>query len=193
MTKVFIVDDENIAIRRLESLLKDFAFFSIIGKSNNAEEAVKEIVRNKPDLIFLDIELGDLTGFDVLDSIRKLGIMSKVIFVTAHNHYAIKALREKALDYLLKPVDLVDLKNAINNFLSSDIEETLKIKINKFSFLTNQEKSVLVFLAQGKTSKQTGEQMGLSSLTIDTYRRNILKKFNANNLIDLLNKINSSS
>jgi len=193
MTKVFIVDDENIAIRRLESLLKDFTSFLIIGKSNNAEEAVKEIVRNKPDLIFLDIELGDLTGFDVLDSIRKLGIMAKVIFVTAHNHYAIKALREKALDYLLKPVDLSELKNAINNFLSSDIEETIKIKINKFSFLTNQEKSVLAQLAQGKTSKQTGGQMGLSALTIDTYRRNILKKFEANNLIDLLNKINSSS
>jgi two-component system LytT family response regulator len=79
--------------------------------ASSVTEAVQSIKQNKPDLVFLDIELSGGSGFDVLDSLE--GQSFEVIFISAYNHYAIKAIRFSALDYLMKPIDVDDFKTAI--------------------------------------------------------------------------------
>ncbi len=107
--KVFIVDDHPEAIDQLKKLSKTHCpEFNITGFANSVNEAVKLIPSHNPELLFLDVELPDGFGFDVLE---KLDVKPKmVVFVTAHADYAIRAFRANAIDYMLKPVDEEELK-----------------------------------------------------------------------------------
>ena len=100
--KALIIDDEPLARQRLENLLKDVSEIELIGLCSTGKEAVLKIKELNPDIVFLDIQMKDMTGFDVLE---KLSITNRplVIFVTAYDEYALKAFDNFAFDYLLKP------------------------------------------------------------------------------------------
>lgn len=104
MIRALIVDDEPMARQELAAQLREMARCEIVGTCANAFEAVKEISRQRPNVIFLDIQMPVLSGFDLLNMIDPT-IMPYVVFVTAYDEYALKAFEEKTLDYLLKPVD----------------------------------------------------------------------------------------
>jgi two-component system LytT family response regulator len=112
MNSVVIVDDEPPARRKLARLLGAHPGFRITGEAGAGHAAVAVISELRPDLLFLDVELPDITGFDVLnqlpDAIRPL-----TIFVTAYNHYAVEAFHVRALDYLLKPVSATRFNAAL--------------------------------------------------------------------------------
>jgi two-component system LytT family response regulator len=99
--RAIIVDDESLARTELLSQLNDFPQVEVIGEAADAEAAYDLITALSPDLVFLDIDLGVKSGFDLLERIDS-GF--KVVFVTAHNEFAIRAFEVNALDYLLKPV-----------------------------------------------------------------------------------------
>jgi two-component system LytT family response regulator len=99
--KAIIVDDEYLAREELACQLKDFPQVEIIGEASNIEKAYELISTLRPDLVFLDIDLGVNSGFDLLE---RIDTGFRVIFVTAHNDFAIRAFEVNALDYLLKPV-----------------------------------------------------------------------------------------
>jgi two-component system LytT family response regulator len=99
--RTLIVDDEPLARRRIRSLLKAEAEIAVVGEAGNGPEAIEAIHRLHPQLVFLDVEMPEMDGFDVL---RALDQMPTIIFVTAHKHYAIAAFEARALDYVLKPV-----------------------------------------------------------------------------------------
>jgi len=116
MATAIIVDDENKSIKNLEFLIQNYCKeINVVNTANNALEAVKIILQEKPDIIFLDVQMPGYSGFDVLDQLQ--GIEAKIIFTTAHKEYAIQALRKGAFDYLLKPVDVEDLKNCVDRVL----------------------------------------------------------------------------
>ncbi|GGI57599.1 DNA-binding response regulator [Winogradskyella haliclonae] len=100
--KVIIIDDEHLARKRLANLIDEVSEFKLLSQCSNGEQAIKEIEDLKPDLIFLDIEMKDMTGFDVLEKLT-MEILPTIIFVTAYDNYAIKAFDSFAFDYLLKP------------------------------------------------------------------------------------------
>ncbi|MBP6513696.1 MAG: LytTR family transcriptional regulator DNA-binding domain-containing protein [Steroidobacteraceae bacterium] len=104
MIRTLIVDDEALARRGLELRLRDAADFEIVGEAVNGREAIEAIVRLKPDLVFLDIQMPGLGGFDVLRQLPA-DSMPMAVFVTAYDKYALEAFEAQALDYLLKPVD----------------------------------------------------------------------------------------
>jgi len=104
MIRTLIIDDEQHAREELAALLMELGGIEIIGSCANAMEAVKAIHHDKPELIFLDIKMPAIDGFDLLSMIDE-EIMPYVVFVTAFDEYALKAFDEKTLDYLLKPVD----------------------------------------------------------------------------------------
>jgi two-component system LytT family response regulator len=113
MIKALIIDDEPSALRGLESILKLFCpGVQVIGFGTGVSDGLEQIKQLKPELVFLDIELGDGTGFDILQQVGNTNF--SVIFVTAFDHYAIKALRVNAVDYLLKPVDPDELIAAVS-------------------------------------------------------------------------------
>ncbi len=104
MIKVLIVDDEFHAREELAVLLQELGEVEIIGNCASAMDAIKVINHEHPDVVFLDIKMPVLDGFDLLGMIDD-EVMPYVVFVTAFDEYALKAFEEKTLDYLLKPVD----------------------------------------------------------------------------------------
>ena len=110
--KTVLVDDEPLALKRLERMLgKHRDAIDIVGKAESGADAVTLINDVRPDLIFLDIQMPELTGFDVLE---RLDYTPLVIFSTAYDQYALKAFEVNSIDYLLKPVDPERLKQAVD-------------------------------------------------------------------------------
>lgn len=102
--KTIIVDDERLARRELRRLLKAIEDVAVTAEANNGIEAVAVIAKERPDLVFLDIEMPGLNGLQVAEKMLRDAIPAHVIFVTAYDHYAIKAFEVNAVDYLLKPI-----------------------------------------------------------------------------------------
>lgn len=112
-----IVDDERLARQALKNSLKEFPRINIIGEANSIEQAVEVIGSLNPDVIFLDIQLQGETGFDLFD---RMEISSKVIFVTAHDSFALRAFEVNALDYLLKPVSHIRLAGTLERLFNNE-------------------------------------------------------------------------
>ncbi|HEY5689186.1 MAG TPA: LytTR family DNA-binding domain-containing protein [Yeosuana sp.] len=113
--KCLIIDDDPF----IQDLLQDklthyFPEIQILGIASSGNEGIESIKSLQPNLIFLDVEMTDMTGFEMLSRLNNIDF--KTIFITSYNHYAIKAIRFNALDYLLKPFDIEELKNAIKRF-----------------------------------------------------------------------------
>ncbi|MBL7963892.1 MAG: response regulator transcription factor [Flavobacteriales bacterium] len=106
--RTIIVDDEPIARARLGRLLAQDPELELVAECRNGQEAVDTIIKSRPDLLFLDVEMPGMNGFQVLEQLHRLnghGPVPFVVFVTAHDHYALKAFDVNAVDFLLKPYD----------------------------------------------------------------------------------------
>ncbi len=103
MIRALIVDDEPHAREELTSLLDETGAFAIVGRCGNAVEAIQAIRGLRPDVVFLDIQMPAISGFELLSMIDDTDLPD-VVFVTAHDEHALRAFEERALDYLLKPV-----------------------------------------------------------------------------------------
>ncbi|SHF89451.1 LytR/AlgR family response regulator transcription factor [Chryseobacterium sp. OV279] len=128
--KVIIVDDERLSREELKKTLKMYDDFVLIGEAENADDAKHLIETEMPDLLFLDIQMPEKSGFDLLES---LDHVPAVLFVTAYDQYAVQAFEVNALDYLMKPIreerfakaiekirDAVNQKSSLNNGVTKD-------------------------------------------------------------------------
>ncbi len=118
MIRVLIVDDEFHAREELSVLLEDIGGVEIVGSCENAMEAIRMVNHEHPDVLFLDIKMPVLDGFDLLGMIEE-EVMPYVVFVTAFDEYALKSFEEKTLDYLLKPVDPEHLSRAMQKICAA--------------------------------------------------------------------------
>jgi two-component system, LytTR family, response regulator len=129
--RVIIVED-MIAIRQgIEDFLRQQPGFIVIGTCGTVSDAIVLIHNTKPDLLLLDIGLPDGTGFDILE---QLPAPTKVIFLTAHHEFAIKAIRYGAIDYLLKPLDENELREALQRVIDAQplLQEQIAITLHSF-------------------------------------------------------------
>ena len=109
----FIIDDEFQSRNFLHKMLQQyFPESEVAGEASSVKDGLKGIIECKPDIVFLDIQLQDGTGFDLLSQLPKIDFA--LIFITAYNQYAIKAFRFNAIDYLLKPIVIEELIEAVN-------------------------------------------------------------------------------
>ncbi len=116
--KTIIIDDEQNARENLKIILNDFCpDLSVVGEAGSADEARGLMKDLKPDLLFLDINMPKEDGFEFLDSLENKNI--SVIFVTAHNQFAMKALKIGAIDYIEKPIDIEELQVAVRKVIDS--------------------------------------------------------------------------
>jgi two-component system LytT family response regulator len=142
--KALIVDDERLARRELRSLLSKHDRIEIIGEAESIRQAESLIQAERPDVIFLDIQLSGETGFDLLE---KVETDFKTIFVTAFDAYAIRAFEVNALDYLLKPVNPERLEKAIEKLLHDEISNSNDLRPLEFDdrlFLEIGQRSVFL-------------------------------------------------
>lgn len=117
MIKAIIIDDEVRARSLLATMLKEYcADIEVVASCEDLPNGVKAIRKQKPDLVFLDIEMPGHSGLELLDFFDEQEINFSIIFITAYNSYAIQAFKLSAVDYLLKPVEPEDLENAVERF-----------------------------------------------------------------------------
>jgi two-component system, LytTR family, response regulator len=121
MMRALIVDDEIYSREEMEAMLKETGEFVVLGKCANALEAIQAINKEKPEVLFLDVQMPVINGFELLGMIDEK-VMPSVVFVTAYDAYALKAFEKNALDYLLKPVEKERLSKTI---------EKLKIRLGE--------------------------------------------------------------
>ncbi|WP_299526889.1 response regulator [Winogradskyella sp.] len=119
MRKVVIVDDEAAGRQLIKEYLEDYSELILLGEANNGVDAVKIINEFKPDLVFLDVQMPGMTGFDVLTHLEEL---PQIIFSTAYDQYALKAFEVHAVDYLLKPYTKDRFKVAVDR-LKQNVEQ----------------------------------------------------------------------
>lgn len=153
--KVVIIDDEVDARVTLSNFLKrKCSSVEIVGFGQSVKTGIESIITHKPDLIFLDIKMGDGTGFDLVNQ-TDIG-NAKVVFTTAYNEFAIKAFRINAFDYLLKPINPHELVEVVNKYVQSfnnstenvDIASKVNLKRGTRISINNGNSFKLIYSAQ---------------------------------------------
>ncbi|MCF6268379.1 MAG: LytTR family DNA-binding domain-containing protein [Melioribacteraceae bacterium] len=147
MLKIVIVEDDTATRDLLKNMIsQSLSDIEIIGETDSVTGGIKSIQENNPDVVLLDINLSDGNGFEILEKTQSNDYM--VIFITAYNNYAIKAFRISAIDYLLKPVDINDLIDALKKCKKQKEIGELNIKLDAlFSNLkseVNQDKKIVL-------------------------------------------------
>jgi two-component system LytT family response regulator len=129
---VVIIDDEPPARAKLVRFVEELDDFRVVAQASTVEEGIAAVKNATPDVLFLDIQLGNRSGFDILDALRD-GAAPLVVFTTAYSEYAVKAFELQALDYLLKPFDrdrftrsIERTRNALKEPDHSDVEERVR-------------------------------------------------------------------
>jgi len=110
--RAVIIDDDQLNIELVENFCKKYTpFVEVVGTAESVEEGIQELIDKKPDVLFLDMQINNLTGFDVLEAIHQPELM--VIMITAYEKFAVKAFSYDVMHYLLKPLRIADFTNAL--------------------------------------------------------------------------------
>jgi two-component system LytT family response regulator len=141
-----IVDDERLARAELKKMLSEYPGIEIVGEASNVDEGIELINLQDPDILFLDIQMPEKTGFDLLQAIDRLPL---VVFTTAHDEFAIKAFEVSAMDYLLKPIDPNRLADTVQklNGIEDKKEFPIENRIDQRNILTDIDQ---VFVKDGE-------------------------------------------
>lgn len=191
--RVLIVDDHEVVRVGLRTLLSRVESVEVIGEAGNVSEALEKIRHVSPDVVLLDVRLGDGNGFDVCREVQKLEGNIRVLVLTsfADDNIVVEAISAGADGYLLKEINRDGLIDAIMKVASgqSVLDPAVTGRVfgkvqsmvnnpttNKLTLLSAQERRVLALVAEGKTNKEIAAVMGLSDKTIKNYLSNILDK-----------------
>lgn len=183
--RTIIIDDERLAREELKSLLKDYLEIEIIDEAKNGEEGIAKIGELAPDLIFLDVNMPGMTGFEMLKQLEEIPY---VIFITAYDEFALKAFEVNALDYVLKPVDPERLKEAIKKLhkreeedsseatTTAQLERKKTLTITDKVFIKDGEKCWFVDLSKIRMLESDGNYV---KVYFDNFRPLILRSLNS--------------
>lgn len=148
MVKTLIIDDESKAVNLLKKTIEyNFHGQFEIETALLPEEGIAKIRHFHPELIYLDIEMPGMTGFELLEALPEINF--KVIFTTAHDHYAIRAIRHNALDYLLKPVNADDLAAAVFRFFHQQHDDGSVYQRQLKGFFAHEDRSLAITTCDG--------------------------------------------
>jgi DNA-binding NarL/FixJ family response regulator len=192
--RTIIVDDEPGAVNRLMRLLKMFSEMELVASCTFAAKSVDLILQQRPEVVFLDVEMPVMSGFEVIHKVEESHFHPLYIIITAYNHYTKTAIKKQVFDYLEKPVDFDELKETLERLRlaiqkPSDWIENLNFSPQVMASLTTREAEMLPYMLKGLTSRDIADQLYLSKHTIDTYRRQILHKLEASNTAELIYKL----
>jgi two-component system LytT family response regulator len=139
LIRVLIIDDEPEVRDLLSILLRDYPGLEVVGLASDVDEAIRITLDKKPDLVLLDIQMPGKDGFTYLEELRSLQLYPGIIFVTAYENYAIRAIRNAAFDYLLKPIRKEELFRSISRF-TEYLDRDKKDEISRLIQLLSKSK-----------------------------------------------------
>lgn len=191
MIRIVIAEDQRILRGALGTLLDFEKDIEVIGQAENGEQALQLVQSLQPDICLLDIEMPVKSGLEVADELQKNGSACKVIILTtfARPGYFERAMKAKVHGYLLKDGSIDDLSAAIRKVMAGGREFAPELIMNSYHSdnpLSDREIEVLKLSADGKTSKEIGEELFLSAGTVRNYMSEILQKVGAKNKIEAI-------
>lgn len=201
ITKIAITDDHKMVLKGIESMLKDTEDIKIIGLYGSGSETLDAVVKDKPDILLLDINLPDISGIDLCKQLKNKSKNLKIIAISNYDEVSfIKRMLNSGADgYLLKNTDKLELltafKTVLNDeqYLQRDVEKKLlaqsigKKSVNTLLVkLTRREKEVLEAIAEELTTQQISEKLFISPKTVETHRMNIMSKLGAKNSVGII-------
>ena len=203
MTKIrlLLADDHPLIREGFRSLLNKNERFEIVGIAENGKELIELAGKELPDIILSDISMPVMNGMDAIEQIRNLYPSIKSVVLTMHEEreYVINALRIGVQGYIIKNVERFDLEKAIitifegGKYFSPIVTNILAESVVRpeppaISELTPREKEVLELVAQGHSTKQIADKLGIGTRTVESHRVNMLKKMKVNNTAELVRK-----
>ncbi|MFD2920794.1 response regulator [Terrimonas rubra] len=201
MIKLVIIDDHPLVSGGVAMMLKDVNYVQIDASLGTGRQALRYLENGSPDIILLDINLPDIDGLELCDTIRKKNKQVKIIGLTSTNEAGIitQFLAKGGNGYLLKNMERDELLTAIDEvmdnkiFLSKSANQklleqfkTVSEAIHSTPVLTRREKEIIVLLHEGMNGPQIAEKLFLSPYTVETHRKNLMQKLNVNNTQQLL-------
>lgn len=146
MIRTVIIDDEQHAIDTLSAMIRSFVDLDLVGQSKSVASGIVLINEFEPDLVFLDVEMGDGTGFDLLEKLDRRDF--QIIFITAYDQYAINAFKYSAIEYLLKPLISEELSYALDKvrktIASERMNNQLTVLLDNINDLSNTQKKIVL-------------------------------------------------
>src|SRR5215831_5717367 len=193
--RLLIVDDHEVTRLGLRTLLRSCPQFEIAGETGSVSETLEAAVRLQPDLVLLDVRLSDGSGIEVCRQLQKLDLDTKVLILTsfADDDLVFDAISAGADGYLLKEIHGDRLIQAVQDVVAgrSILDPAVTRRVmgrvrspdlvaarNKLDLLSAQERKVVALVAEGKTNKEIGREMGLSDKTVKNYLGNAMEKLN---------------
>ena len=189
--KVMLVDDHALMREGIRQLLEFDGSIEVIEEASDGEECIQKIVKSKPDVLLLDINMPKKNGIEVLEEIKRKDINVKVLILTVHNEveYLLKAVDIGVDGYLLKDSESAELKKAINavmngeNYIQPHLIPALNKRLvsrdvdkDKIDSLTKRELEVLIQVANGMFNKEIATSLDISERTVKNHISNIFKK-----------------
>ncbi len=200
-TKIAITDDHEMVLKGIVSMLEDTPEVDIVGTYSNAEETLKCISKDQPDVLLLDINLPDINGIDLSKMLVKKSPDLKIIALTNFEDISFvkRMLKNGVQGYLLKNTDKLELIKAITTvlsgdlFLQKDIHKRLLSQTSKTTNdnglspkLTRREQDVLIAISEELTTQEISEKLFISPKTVETHRMNIMSKLGAKNSVGII-------
>ncbi len=190
--QVIIADDHDIIREGLKNILKNQPDYQVAAEAVHGEETLEKVETIKPDLLLLDISMPKLSGLDLIKKIKTISSQTKILIITVYKTYAyiMKAFEAGADGYLVKEKAAEELIPALakiingKTYLTPSISSQL-IEKTKES-LTKREKEILHLVGEGKTAKEIGNILYISTRTVENYKNELLKKLNLHRTADLI-------
>jgi two-component system response regulator NreC len=197
--RLAILDDHKLVRRGFCMILNSISDFNVLLETDKEEEIVELIKNDCPDILLLDISMPETNGLELIPKFLKLNKDLKIIMLTMHKEgeYIIKAVKNGACSYLLKDVEPDELEDAIrsvyekNKYFSPFISELLIDNISKpkeIGKISEREREILQYVAQGLSTKLIAEKLSISTRTVEAHRMKIMKKVKASNSAELIKK-----
>lgn len=204
LLKIVLVDDHPMLIEGLKLIFNSFQHVEIKATFTTGTQLLEYADLDSIDILFLDIFLPDINGIDLCLKLKRRFPKLKIIALTSQSERGIvlQLIKNGASGYMLKSSDIDDFKILFEEIDHSELifcKEVQKLMhkvsmydIKKIPSITKREKEIISLLKKGKSTQEISDELFLSYLTVQTHRRNLLQKFQVNNVIELINKLNEN-